>query len=331
MKILMYSVRDDEISAIRDWEKSNNSEIDIITDILDDDTVYKAEGYDGICIQQMPSIGSEEVYKKLASYSIQQISLRTAGYDVVDLNLAKKYDLKITNVPAYSPYSVAELVLAQSLRLLRNLEEFQKRSDAQNFTWGGLMAREIRSLKVGIIGAGKIGGTVAKIFSALGADVIAYDPVERDDLKSILTYQKTQEDVLRQANVVTIHVPLLESTTNLITKDSFKQMKNDAIFLNAARGPVVDTDALISALENKEIAGAALDTITNEGQFFKYDLSGEKLTDKNLVTLRKMDNVLITPHIGFYTNIAVQNMVDISLDAVKDILTTGESSVEIHS
>ncbi|GAY76198.1 D-lactate dehydrogenase [Sporolactobacillus inulinus] len=191
------------------------------------------------------------------------------------------------------------------------------------------MAREIRSLTVGIIGAGRIGGTVARLFKALGATVIANDIVERVELKDIVTYV-SKEELLQAADVVTLHVPLMDSTTQLIDADALALMKNDAVLINASRGPVVDTDALIAALQNKQIAGAALDTLNGEEHFFNQDLCGKELPSEQLKVLRTLPNVLITPHIGFYTNKAVQNMVEISLNDVLAILKTGTSEHQLN-
>lgn len=329
MKLMMFSIREDERPALKAWEERNGVEVTPVTDPLTSENVQLAEGYDGICIQQRVDLTEETIYEQLEQFGIKQIALRTAGYDIIDLALAKKHHLKITNVPAYSPTSVAELVVMQALRLIRNnpiLEENQSRGD---FRWVGLIAKEINTLTVGIIGAGKIGGTAASLFHALGATVIAYDPVQRTEMQDILTYEPSQKAVLEKADIVSLHVPLDETTTHLIDEAALNQMKSDAYIINAARGPVVDVPALIQALEQNKIAGAALDTLPNEQHFFNHDLSGKDLSDENLKKLMNMNNVLITPHIGFYTTVAVQNMVDSALGSAMDIIQSGQSDNEV--
>lgn len=329
MKCIVFSVREDEKPALKAWGERNQVEVTPVADNLTNETVDLVEGYDGVCIQQRINLTDEELYEKLEKFGIKQLALRTAGYDIIDLNLAKKYHLKITNVPAYSPRSVAELVLMQTMRLIRKNPIAEDNMSHGDFRWPGLVAKEIHTLTIGIIGAGRIGGTAAKMFHALGANVIAYDPVRRSELEEFLTYKETQSEVLEAADVISLHVPLDPTTTHLIDEEAFKQMKKSAYIINAARGPVIDTAALIKALEDNEIAGAAVDTLPNEQNFFNHDLTGQELPDEHLEILMKMNNVLVTPHIGFYTTVAVQNMVDTSLGSMLAILQTGKSENEV--
>lgn len=329
MKILMFTVRDDEEPAIREWAKQNSVKVDMNQIELTADTVKLLKGYDGLVIQQRTRVADRSIFAALREYGIRQISTRTAGYDMIDKELAAAYGLAVTNVPAYSPNSVAELAVTQTMRLIRNLPQFEEREGQQDFRWSGLMAREIRSLTVGVIGAGRIGGTVARLFKGLGANVIANDIVARDELKDVLTYV-SKEELLKQSDIVTLHVPLLDATVSLIDGSALSLMKPDAFLINASRGPVVDVAALIRALQDKKIAGAALDTLPGEEKFFNVDLRGRELPSEALKTLRAMPNVLITPHIGFYTNLAVKNMVEISLNDVISILKTGQSEHQVN-
>ncbi len=328
MKFLMFTVRDDEQAAAREWEQKTGVTVDVRPDDLTPGTVDGVRGYDGVVIQQRGRL-DPSLYATLASLGIRQIATRTAGYDMIDLDAASAAGLAVTNVPAYSPHSVAELVVTQAMRLIRNLPQFEAREAQQDFRWSGLMAREIRSLTVGVIGAGRIGATVARLFKGLGATVIAADVVHRPELNEVLTYVG-KEELLRRADIVTLHVPLLKSTVRLIGADELALMKHDALLINASRGPVLDTDALIEALKKQTIAGAALDTLEGEADFFNHDLRGKTLPSEQLRTLRGMTNVLITPHIGFYTNIAVKNMVEISLNDTLSIVKTGKSAHQVN-
>ena len=313
MKIILLSVRDDELPAIKQWqEKHPDIELQTADWELHPDTVDRLQGFDGVIIQQRSQIG-DEVYPELKRLGFKQLTSRTAGFDVINMPLATANNLKVSNVPAYSPHSVAELALTHTMRLIRQLPLFDARMQEQDFRWQGLQAAEISSLTIGIIGAGRIGSTTARIFHSLGAKVIANDTKPNHELDDILTF-KTKEEVLQEADVVCLHVDLNETSKNLIDAQALSLMKPSAYIVNECRGPVVDTDALIQALEKKQIAGAALDTLTGEENFFNVDLRGKEIPSEQLKKLRSMDNVIITPHIGFYTNIAVQNMVDISLD-----------------
>ncbi len=313
MKIILLSVRDDELPAIKQWQdKHPDIELQTADWELHPDTVDRLQGFDGVIIQQRSQIG-DEVYPELKRLGFKQLTSRTAGFDVINMPLATANNLKVSNVPAYSPHSVAELALTHTMRLIRQLPLFDARMQEQDFRWQGLQAAEISSLTIGIIGAGRIGSTTARIFHSLGAQVIANDTKPNHELDDILTF-KTKEEVLQEADVICLHVDLNETSKNLIDAQALSLMKPSAYIVNECRGPVVDTDALIQALEKKQIAGAALDTLTGEENFFNVDLRGKEIPSEQLKKLRSMDNVIITPHIGFYTNIAVQNMVDISLD-----------------
>lgn len=312
MKILMYSVRSDELGAVSDWAKANEVTVNSTKDAFSLATVDQAKGYDGIVIAQHGKIADPKIYEQLKSFGIHQIGLRITGYDIIDFKLAKENGLVITNVPAYSPRSVGEETLAHTMYLLRHIGESRARQLKGDFSWAGLEAREIHNLTVGIIGAGKIGSAVARLFYVLGAKVIAQDPIHRPELSDILTYVDRQT-LLEQADIVTCHTPLTEETHHMINTVALKTMKQDALLINCSRGPVVDAKALITALENQEIAGAGLDTIEGEAGIFGEDRTGSDLNNPELSQLIQMPNVSLTPHIGFYTDAAVQNMVDISL------------------
>ncbi len=328
MKILMYNVRPDEQKPLDGWVKQNGVQVDTNSVPLNADTVDLAKGYDGIVIQQHGPVSDPTIYKKLHSFGIKQITLRITGDEIIDLDQAKQNDLVVTNVPAYSPRSVSELVLADVMSLLRHIGEVGEREKHGDFSWKGVEAREIHTLTVGIIGAGKIGSAVARIFKALGATVIAADPIHRPELNDTLTYVD-HETVFKTADIVTMHTPLTDETNQMINADVFKQMKPSAIFINASRGQVVDTGALVRALETQEISASAIDTFEGENTIIGQDLTGKPIDNDNLKKLLAMPNVNVTPHIGFYTEVAVQNMVEIALNDVVTILNGQKSPHEV--
>lgn len=330
IKILMYNIMDDEKIVVTEWLTHHHDvQIDWNTVTLNPDTVDLAKGYDGISTEQDNLIDDPIVYEKLHAFGIKQITLRITGYDTINLSLATQNNLKITNVPAYSPRSVSEMVLAQTMWLLRNLNTAQQRTQNHDFTWEGLQSREIHDLTVGIIGAGKIGSEVARIFKALGATVIAADPIHRPELNSVLTYVN-HETIFKTADIITTHTPLLDSTYHLFDASVFQQMKPSAIFINASRGGVVDTPALIAALNNHTIAAAGLDTIEGEADIFSNDFSDNDFDNDYLKTILAMPNAIITPHIGFYTDNAIRNMVEISLHDMLTIIDGKTSEHELN-
>lgn len=327
-KILMTSVRPDEQKAINDFAKAHD--VDITTTskpFLDDDVVNMTKDVDGLVIQQHAAV-PDSAYAKLKANGLKQISTRTAGVDTINVPLAHQNGLKVTNVPAYSPRSVAEHALMQIFRLLRKSYAFDHRVAQNDYRWAGLQATEIHSATIGIIGVGRIGGTLAKLLKALDARVLGYDVKPRDDMKGIVEYV-SKEELLKQSDVISLHVDLNDTSKGLMTIDDFKLMKPTAGLVNASRGPVVVTKDLVKALEDQEIAAAALDTVEGEEHIFNQDHRKDGLSAVPLVAkLHDMDNVILTPHIAFFTNIAVQNMVDISLQDVIDILAGKDSPHE---
>ncbi|QAA23460.1 D-2-hydroxyacid dehydrogenase [Sporolactobacillus terrae] len=324
MKLFMYGVQAHEKEIIRAWADAHAIDIETTADFLSEKTVDRAKGYDGICIQQPVPLGAAKLYAALKSYGIKQIATRTAGYDMIDLQEAERNELIVTNVPAYSPYAVAELAVTQAMQLVRHVSQFQKRIADNDFRWDGLMSREIRSMTVGIVGTGRIGVTAAQLFKGLGAKIIGFDQYPNDRLKDLIEYRSSLEEVLKEADIVSLHTPLFDSTRHMINARTLKLMKKSAYLINIARGALIDTEALIDALESGEIAGAALDTFENETVINK-KLSGQSLNDPLLEKLIAMDQVLLTPHVGFFTETAIRNIVDGALNSVLEVLQTGTS------
>ncbi|NVY96394.1 D-2-hydroxyacid dehydrogenase [Lactobacillus sp. DCY120] len=327
-KIILTSVRDDEMPAIKAWGQRNPEyQIATVAEELNPQNVAQiAANCDALNIQQNEPVDAE-IFPQLKAAGIMTMSSRTAGVDNIALKAAKDNGVVITNVPAYSPHSVAEMAVTQTFRLIRQLELVDKRMAAHDFRYIGLQAREIHNLTIGIIGAGRIGGLAASLFHALGATVIAYDTKPNPELEDILTF-KSLSEVLQESDVISLHVDLNPTSINLLDAQALSQMKPTAYLVNASRGAVVDTQALIDALDQKKIAGAAIDTLPQETDFFAHDMRNQPINDPQFQHLLDLDNVILTPHMAFYTDTAVENMIDISLDDIKALME-GKTSQHI--
>lgn len=327
-KILMTSVREDEQPAIHAFAKEHDVEI-VTSPHLIDDAVDLTADVDGVVIQQRSKV-APDVYAKLKANGIKQLATRTAGFDMIDLAAAKKNGLVVTNVPAYSPRSVAEHALMQIFRLLRKSYRFDHQIANDDFRWfSDEQAMEIHTATIGIIGVGRIGGTLAKLLHALGATVLGFDTQPREEMKDIVEYT-SKADLLKRADVVTLHVDLNPTSKGLLTAKDFALMKPTAGLVNASRGPVVKTADLIDALKSGTIAAAALDTVEGESAVVQTDRRQKGLADvPQIQALHDMDNVILTPHIAFFTNEAVKNMVDFALNDVLLILNGQQSPHEV--
>ena len=325
MRIKVFGVHNGEIEALEKWQERNKIELSLSSEILSIANVDEIVDFDGVCLQQVEPVEDEEIYRKISEFGVKQITVRTAGYDMIDLEYAHKYHLLVTNVPAYSPNAIAEMALTHTMNLIRKMYITQLKVARKDFTWDGSLAPEIRMLTIGIIGVGRIGGVYAKLVAGLGAKVIGYDIAPNQCINPDVEYQDSLDDVLQKADLISLHVPLDQTTEYLINKDTLKLMKTTAYLVNTSRGKVVNSSALINALENGELAGAALDVIEEENEYFGNDYSAKIINDKNINKFLELENVYVTPHIAFYTKTALQNMVDISLDSVVDIVKTGSS------
>ena len=325
MKILAYHVQEYEVDAVKKWAKENNICVDIEYDLLTADTVDRAKGYDGITTQQVIQIKDEEIFKKLKENGVKQIASRTAGVDMFDLDMAKKYGISITNVPQYSPNAIAEFVVTHTMMLLRNINQIKAAQAEGNFKWQKkVIAKEIRNCVVGIIGTGRIGFTAAKLFKGLGAEVIGYDVYKNPEAEGVLEYTPDLETLLSKADVISLHLPLTESTYHLINKDNIKLLKEGAIFINTGRGALVDTEALLEELDSGHIKAAGLDVLECETLYVNQEINKDKLEDSPVPNLMTRDDVNLTGHFAFFTETAVDNLVSTSLDNIKTHIETGE-------
>ena len=325
MKIIMYGTKPIEKSYVEAWEKKTDNTVKMVADLLNDDTVDMAQGFDGVVTQQTQSLGSSDVYKKLASFGIKQIGLRTAGYDMVNLDAANANGITITRVSIYSPRAIAEMGVTQAMYLNRKIGLFNQRmTDDHDFSWApDLVSNEIFNLTVGINGLGHIGAATARIYKALGAKVIAYDPFYDPEQEAFVDYTDL-DTVLRESDIISLHTPLFPSTKNIINADSLKKMKKTAYLINMARGGLVDTQTLIKALQDGEIAGAGLDTLADETTYFGKKVSADQVPE-DYKTLAAMPNVVVTPHVAFFTKTSVRNMVEIALNDTVTIVNGGKT------
>ncbi|GAY73133.1 D-2-hydroxyacid dehydrogenase [Lentilactobacillus kosonis] len=326
MKIIAYGIRDDEKPYLDKWS-DENPDVEVIStsQLLDESTVELASGADGVvAYQQKPY--TNEVLDKLGSFGIKFLSLRNVGFDNVDAEAAKRNGIKVSNVPAYSPEAIAELTVTQLMRLLRKTNIFDRKQINGDLTWAPDIADELNQMTVGVIATGRIGRAVIKIYEGFGAKVIAYDVFHNPELEKRGIYVDTLDELFAKSDVISLHAPATKDNEHMLNAETFAKMKDGVYVLNPARGSLIDTDALIKALDSNKVGGAAVDVYEDEVGIFNTDFgSFENIPDERLKNLMKRENVLVTPHIAFYTKRAVKNMVYFAMDANKSLIETGES------
>ena len=236
--------------------------------------------------------------------NLEYINIAFTGFDHVDIEYMNKRNIKVSNASGYSNTSVKELVMGLVLNIYRMINEGDKQVRKQNTFKQYYTGHEIKGKTVGIIGTGNIGSDVAKLFLAFDANVVAYSNTEKENLKSLGVKYKSLEDLLKESDIVSIHLPLNNITKNTIGKNELKLMKKNSILINCARGPIVDNEALTDALNNDEIAFAGIDVFDYEPPLNKdYPLLNAK-------------NTLLQPHIAYLTKESLERRAHIVFDTL---------------
>lgn len=241
---------------------------------------------------------------------VEFLAMRCAGYSNVDFRAAQG-KIKISRVPEYSPYAVAEHAMALLLVLNRKVHKAYIRTRDFNFSLTGLIGTDLHGKTAGIIGTGKIGRTFIDICRGFGMNIIAYDPYPAPN--SGIDYVELNE-LFSRSDIISLHCPLTESTRHILNKDAFDRMKKGVFILNTSRGALIDSTALLDALNDGTVRGAGLDVYEEESDIFFEDHSDKIVRDDVLSLLVSRPNVIITSHQAFLTDEALQNIAAVTLE-----------------
>lgn len=271
----------------------------------------------GVCAFVNDQLG-REVIEGLAEAGVKMIAMRCAGFNNVDLEAAAEHNIRVTRVPAYSPYAVAEHAVALLMALNRKVIRANSRVRDMNFTLDGLVGWDMNGKTVGLIGTGKIGKIAGQIFKGFGMRVICWDPYPDHAWAEAAGCEYVPlEELGRESDVISIHVPLLPETHHIINAMSIAEFKRGVYLINVSRGALVDTKALIKALKNGHVAGVALDVYEEEeGKFFE-DHSGHIMQDDKLARLLTFPNVIITSHQAFLTEDALNEIARVTIENMR--------------
>jgi D-lactate dehydrogenase len=301
MKVVFFDTK----SYDRDYFSESEHEIEFFECRLSRATAPLATGFGAVCIF-VNDVVDWACLQALAESGVKQIALRCAGFNNVDLEAADELEIAVTRVPSYSPHAVAEHTVALLLTLNRKIHRAYQRVREHNFSLAGLVGFDLNGKTVGILGAGQIGRITAKLFQAFGCRVLVYDlKPDLEWLSENNMVPASFEEVLREANVVSLHLPLTPKTYHLIDEDALARMKEGSYLVNTGRGKLVDTAALLAALKRKHLGGVALDVYEEEEGVFFEDCSNEILDDDELSRLLTFPNVLVTSHQAFLTHEAL--------------------------
>ena len=291
---------------------------------LNPNTVGLLTRFDGICVFVNDKLDNN-LLQQIASAGIKAIFLRCAGFNNVAISTATSLGIKVYRVPAYSPYAVAEHAVALVLTLNRKTHKAYNRVKEYNFSIERLHGFDVHGKTVGVIGTGTIGLVFAKIMLGFGCKVIAFDPTESDDAKQLGIQYVALEDVLKQADILSLHCPLNQHTRHMISTKEFSIMKHGAMLINTSRGALIDTKEAIEALKTGALGYLGIDVYEEEEKLFFHDFSESIISDDILMRLMTFPNVLITSHQAFFTHEALTQIAETTYQNMLDF-THGTSS-----
>ncbi|MGN7986336.1 2-hydroxyacid dehydrogenase [Pedobacter sp. 22226] len=277
-------------------------------------------GTDAVCVFVNDKL-TVEVIAVLAEKGVKIIALRCAGFNNVDLEAAKQYGIRVCRVPAYSPQAVAEHAVAMLLTLNRKTHKAYNRVREQNFSLSGLMGFNLFGKTVGVIGTGKIGAAFCKIMLGFGCKVLAYDPFENEQLRNTGIKYLPFHEVIKDADIVSLHCPLTPENHYLIGSASLSSMKKGVTLINTSRGGLIHTREVIDALKTGQVAALGIDVYEQEEKLFFKDLSASIIGDDDIQRLISFPNVLVTGHQAFFTQEALTEIAESTLATVKALLT----------
>ena len=317
MRVAIFSTQSYERDYFDKFNFASKHELIYFEASLNADTTDLAKGFEAVCIFVSDKMDFEAI-EKLAKIGVKLIDLRSAGFNHVDIEAAQKHGIKILRVPAYSPQAVAEHAVALILTLNRKTHKAYNRIREGNFSLENLMGFNLFGKTVGVIGTGKIGSAFCKIILGFGCKVVAYDLVESSDLKAKGVEYMRFEDIVKTADIISLHCPLTPETHHLFNGEVFNKMKKRTMLINTSRGGLINTEHVIDALKSGQLGFLGIDVYEQEeGLFFK-NLSEIVIQDDLIERLMTFHNVLITPHQGFFTHEAVEQITKITLKNFTD-------------
>jgi D-lactate dehydrogenase len=317
MKIAIFSTKSYDRTYFDKCNLKNAFQLTYFDAPLNADTTNLTVGFEAVCVFVNDKLDKLTI-EKIAHNGIKIIALRCAGFNNIDLEAARLNQVKVVRVPAYSPQAVAEHAVALILTLNRKTHKAYNRIRESNFSLENLIGFNLYNKTIGVIGTGKVGIAFSEIMQGFGCKVIAYDIKTSSVLESKGVEYKTLDDLLRQADIISVHCPLNPQTRHLINKDAFDKMKNGVMLINTSRGAVMQTADAIQALKTGRLGYLGMDVYEQEEHLFFKDLSESVIQDDTIMRLMTFPNVLITAHQGFLTKEALEQIATITLKNLMD-------------
>jgi len=322
MKIIFTSLKEFEKDFYK--ERLKGYEVSLYTEPIDKVNLRELEKADILSIFVTDKL-SKELLSRMPKLKL--IVTRSVGMDHIDVDYCKERGIKVVNIPAYSPRSVAEHAIALIFSLMRKLKKVERNIQSFNFSHEkNILSQSLYTKTIGIIGTGRIGREVAKISLILFKEVLAYDIKEDEELRRMGVRYVSLDKLLESADAISIHVPYTPQTHHLINREALRKMKRGVILVNTARGGVMDTEAVYEAVLSGKIGAIGLDVFEAEEILLLKRYREGLCSDKamKILELNSRDNVIITPHVAYFTEKAVENIMKHTVEIIKTFIEEKE-------
>lgn len=326
MKIMVYEAREDELAELQAQSESLGIALEISAAVPSLENVALAEGCQGVSILGQGRINGPllEAWHKLG---VRYLSTRTVGYNHIDLARARELGIRVCNA-SYAPNGVADFTVMMILMCLRHYKQAMWRGQVNDFSLQGLQGREMKDLTIGIIGSGKIGAQVIRNLSGFGCRIVVYDIRKNPAVENLVEYVD-MDTLLAQADVISLHMPLLDSNRHMINRETIARMKDGVILINCSRGELMDIDALVEGVESQKIGALGMDTSEGEEGIVHEDHRVDILPNRNWFYLHQFRNVIMTQHMAFYTDAAVTSMVACGIRGIWEMANGKDCATEL--
>lgn len=326
MKIMVYEARADELAELRAQGEALGVELAVSESVPSLENSALAEGCQGVSVLGQGRINGPllEAWHVLG---VQYLSTRTVGYNHIDLVRARELGIRVCSA-SYAPNGVADFTVMMILMCLRHYKQAMWRGQVNDFSLQGLQGREMKDLTIGIIGSGKIGAQVIRNLSGFGCRMLVYDIRKNPAVEELVEYVDL-DTLLARSDVISLHMPLLDSNRHMINRETIARMKDGVILINCSRGELMDIDALVEGVESQKIGALGMDTSEGEEGIVHEDHRVDILSNRNWFYLHQFRNVIMTQHMAFYTDAAVTSMVACGIRGIWEMANGKDCATEL--
>ena len=335
MNVVMFDSKPHDIEFFKEASEGINirfSSHKLSSDLTPDRFRNRVKGMDAIVVFVNDVVDKARI-DILKEEGVGCICTRSAGFNHIDIDYANKQGIKVLRVPSYSPNAVAEQAIALLMSVVRKTHRAYLKSKINDFTLNGLLGFDIFGKDVAVYGCGRIGKIFAQIMIGFGAHVHVYDayPDMEWIKKTGVKLAKSTDDLFKNADIISLHAPLFKDNHHIICEKTIDMMRDGVVIINASRGALINTKDLIKGLRTGKIAGAGLDVYENETEFSFEDRSSGGIEDPLFMELIQLNNVVFTPHSAFFTQEALTQISQVTINNLNDYNNGNELVNEVKN